>query len=85
MPVRPVAAADGALRCRHVFSDREVVIEDVGTLVLAAGREPDGSLYEPLLEAGLRVTRAGDCLGARSAEEAVHEGTLAALALAADA
>lgn len=83
--VRPVAATDGAVRCRHVFSDREVVIEDVGTLVLAAGREPDGSLYEPLLEAGLRVTRAGDCLGARSAEEAVHEGTLAALALAADA
>lgn len=77
--VRPVAAAGGAVRCRNVFSDREVVIDDVGTLVLAAGREPDGSLYEPLLDSGLTVQRAGDCLGARSAEEAVHEGTRAVL------
>ena len=60
-----------------------MTLSGVGTLVLAAGREPRSELYEPLLAAGLTVERAGDCLGARTAEEAVHEGTVAALAPAA--
>jgi pyruvate/2-oxoglutarate dehydrogenase complex dihydrolipoamide dehydrogenase (E3) component len=78
--VEPVALGGGAVECRNVFSDRPVTLPGVGTLVLAAGREPRSELYEPLLGAGLTVERAGDCLGARTAEEAVHEGTVAALA-----
>ena len=57
-----------------------MTIDDVGTLVVAGGREPYFPLYESLLKAGLNVERAGDCLGARTTEEAVHEATVVALA-----
>ena len=49
-------------------------------MVVVGGREPDFPLYEPLVEAGINVERVGDCFGARTTEEAVHEATVVALA-----
>jgi hypothetical protein len=46
--------------------------------VLALGRVPERDVAERLAARGLRVEEAGDCLGPRSAEEAILEGTLAA-------
>lgn len=77
--LRPVAVQAGSVHLRHVFSDLPVVLENVATLVVTAGREPCDELLAPLLSAGLSVRRAGDCQGPRTAEEAVHEGTLAGL------
>jgi hypothetical protein len=78
--VEPLRLGAGELLVRNVFSEREMTLDEVGTLVVVGGREPDFPLYEPLLEAGINVERAGDCLGARTTEEAVHEATVAALA-----
>ena len=78
--VEPLRLGAGELLVRNVFSEREMTIDDVGTLVVIGGREPYFPLYEPLIEAGINVERVGDCLGARTTEEAVHEATVAALA-----
>ena len=45
--------------------------------MLALGRIPDQALAPSLAGAGLEVHEAGDCLGPRSLEEAILEGTLA--------
>jgi 2,4-dienoyl-CoA reductase-like NADH-dependent reductase (Old Yellow Enzyme family) len=67
--------ADGGLR--HVFSGRTAALPaGLATLVLAQGRVPDDALWRAL-EGRPGVVRAGDVLGARSAEEAILEGTLA--------
>ena len=78
--VEPLRLGDGQLLVRNVFSEREMTINDFGTLVIVGGREPHFPLYEPLVEAGINVERVGDCFGARTTEEAVHEATVAALA-----
>ena len=46
---------------------------------MSAGRTAGDGLYLELAEAGVPVERAGDCLGPRSFEEAIREGTLAGL------
>jgi hypothetical protein len=51
----------------------------VDTLVVTAGRTADDALYLELEGSGVPVERAGDCLGPRSFEEAIREGTLAGL------
>jgi hypothetical protein len=71
--------ADGAVTFENVFSGRRVEIADVDTLVVSAGRTAGDALYLELEEAGTAVERAGDCLGPRSFEEAIREGTLAGL------
>lgn len=68
--------ADGS-GLRHVFSGRLAPLPAGGTLVLALGRVPDDALYRAL-EDDARVTRAGDVLGPRCAEEAIIEGARAA-------
>ena len=78
VPVPPLRT--GELLVRNVFSEREMTLNDVGTLVVVGGREPHFPLYEPLVEAGINVERVGDCFGARTTEEAVHEATVVALA-----
>jgi hypothetical protein len=78
--VEPLRLGDGQLLVRNVFSEREMTLDDVGTLVVVGGREPHFPLYEPLVEAGINVERVGDCFGARTTEEAVHEATVVALA-----
>ncbi len=63
---------------RHVFSGRRQPLPDVGRLVLAQGRIPDDELWAAL-ETHPGAVRAGDVLGPRTLEEAVLEGTTAAL------
>jgi 2,4-dienoyl-CoA reductase-like NADH-dependent reductase (Old Yellow Enzyme family) len=65
---------------RHVFSLRERPLPAVATLVLAQGRVPADALWAALASHPGAV-RAGDVLGPRTLEEAVREGTLAALAI----
>ncbi len=68
---------DGVI-LRHVFSGRRRPLPDVAWLVLAQGRIPDDELWGAL-ESHPGAIRAGDVLGPRTLEEAVLEGTIAAL------
>jgi hypothetical protein len=77
--LQPVALSPGAVACRNVFSDRQVVVEGVDTLVVNAGRAASNDLYEALAAEHTGVVRVGDALGPRSFEEAIAEGTRAAL------
>jgi 2,4-dienoyl-CoA reductase-like NADH-dependent reductase (Old Yellow Enzyme family) len=70
-----LCAHEGRLALRHVFSGRIELLGDVGSVVLAQGREPEDELWAAL-EGRPGVVRAGDVLGPRSAEEAILEGTL---------
>jgi 2,4-dienoyl-CoA reductase-like NADH-dependent reductase (Old Yellow Enzyme family) len=79
--LRLCSAAPGRAEFRNVFSDRDVVLDEFDTLVVNDGRAAAGvALFEALQEAGLDVLRVGDALGPRSFEEAIREGTDAALA-----
>ncbi|HSD03342.1 MAG TPA: FAD-dependent oxidoreductase [Gaiellales bacterium] len=77
--LRPMSVARGTVTFENVFSGRAVEIGDVDTLVVSAGRTAGDALYLELEEADVAVERAGDCLGPRSFEEAIREGTLAGL------
>jgi pyruvate/2-oxoglutarate dehydrogenase complex dihydrolipoamide dehydrogenase (E3) component len=80
--LRPVGLRPGAVVCVNVFSHRPVVIDDVDTLVVSAGRTARNDLHDALLAAGVTVERAGDVLSPRSFEEAIREGTLAGMGIA---
>lgn len=69
---------DGEVELENVFARELRVRLPADVLVLAQGRIPDDALAPQLVEVGLRVEEAGDCLSPRSLEEAVLEGTLAA-------
>ncbi len=78
--LRLISAADGRATFRNVFSDREVDLDGFDTLVVNDGRSAAGvALFEVLQESGADVVRVGDALGPRSFEEAIREGTDAAL------
>jgi thioredoxin reductase len=77
--LRPMSVGRGTVTFENVFSGRLVEIADVDTLVVSAGRTAGDALYLALEEAGVTAERAGDCLGPRSFEEAIREGTLAGL------
>jgi pyruvate/2-oxoglutarate dehydrogenase complex dihydrolipoamide dehydrogenase (E3) component len=68
----------GKVRFRNVFAPDLETTLPADLLVLALGRVPERGLAEALAARGLDVHEAGDCLGPRSAEEAILEGTLAA-------
>jgi 2,4-dienoyl-CoA reductase-like NADH-dependent reductase (Old Yellow Enzyme family)/thioredoxin reductase len=61
---------------RHSFSGRVSPVGDVGTLVVAHGREPEDALWLAL-EGRPGCVRVGDVLGPRTLEEAYLEGFLA--------
>jgi 2,4-dienoyl-CoA reductase-like NADH-dependent reductase (Old Yellow Enzyme family) len=72
------SAADGRVTFANVFApDLELALE-ADLLVTALGRVPDDELAVELRDGGYHVEEAGDCLGPRSLEEAILEGTLAA-------
>jgi NADPH-dependent 2,4-dienoyl-CoA reductase/sulfur reductase-like enzyme len=71
-------ASNGRAQFQNVFAPELETTFDADLLVLAHGRVPDRGLAERLRQRGLAVEEAGDCLGPRSAEEAILEGTLAA-------
>jgi 2,4-dienoyl-CoA reductase-like NADH-dependent reductase (Old Yellow Enzyme family)/thioredoxin reductase len=77
--LRPTSVSPGAVAFENVFSGRRVELGGVDTLVVSAGRTAGDKLYLELEAAGAPVERAGDCLGPRSFEEAIREGTLAGL------
>jgi pyruvate/2-oxoglutarate dehydrogenase complex dihydrolipoamide dehydrogenase (E3) component len=77
--LRPVSVAPGSVTFENVFSGHTGVIEGVDTLVVSAGRTAGDALYLELADSDVPVERAGDCLGPRSFEEAIREGTLAGL------
>ena len=77
--LRPLSVSAGAAMFENVFSGRRVELDGVDTLVVHAGRTAGDELYLELEAAGVTVERAGDCLGPRSFEEAIREGTLAGL------
>lgn len=72
-----LVAENGELRLRHVYSGRTRALPDIGTIVLAQGRVPFDPLWAAV-EGRSGFERAGDVLSARTAEEAILEGTLAA-------
>ena len=73
-----VGAERGAVVFRNVFSRSEEIDLPAQVLVLALGRVPVDELGRELSAHGLSVAEVGDCLGPRSLEEAILEGTLAA-------
>ena len=77
-----VAAEPGAVRFCNLFAPDLETALPADLLVLALGRVPERVLAEELAARGLPVKEVGDCLGPRSAEEAILEGTLAAADLA---
>jgi 2,4-dienoyl-CoA reductase-like NADH-dependent reductase (Old Yellow Enzyme family) len=79
--LRLVSAGAGRATFRNVFSDREIALDGFDTLVVNDGRSAAGvALFEALQDSGVDVVRVGDALGPRSFEEAIREGTDAALA-----
>ncbi|MCB5410712.1 FAD-dependent oxidoreductase [Pseudogemmobacter faecipullorum] len=66
---------------QHTASGEAMEFEGVDTLVLAAGHSPFDPLRAELEEMGLSYQAVGDCLTARTAEEAVYEGMLAGRAV----
>ena len=78
-----LAALDGDLVLRNVFSGRCSPFPVAATVVVAYGRTPDDGLWAALEGRPGRV-RAGDVLGPRSLEEAVLEGVVAVRAARAE-
>ncbi len=70
---------------QHTVSGSAIVLEDVDTLVLAMGHRPNVELEEALSEYSGSIFSIGDCQMARSCEEAVLEGLLAATKLSSEA
>jgi 2,4-dienoyl-CoA reductase-like NADH-dependent reductase (Old Yellow Enzyme family)/thioredoxin reductase len=86
IPYSRLYGADGdTVYLQHTANQEAVVLEAVDTLVLAQGHEPVDGLIEVLEnyaeDHGCQVIAAGDCLAARTAEEAVLEGMRAGWAV----
>jgi 2,4-dienoyl-CoA reductase-like NADH-dependent reductase (Old Yellow Enzyme family)/thioredoxin reductase len=73
-----VGAESGRVRFRNIFAQDVEALLPANLLVLALGRVPERRLADRLVGGELDVHEAGDCLGPRSMEEAILEGTLAA-------
>jgi 2,4-dienoyl-CoA reductase-like NADH-dependent reductase (Old Yellow Enzyme family)/thioredoxin reductase len=73
-----VGAESGRVRFRNIFAQDVEALLPANLLILALGRVPDRRLADRLVGGELDVHEAGDCLGPRSMEEAILEGTLAA-------
>ena len=79
--LRPFGADDDTVYLQHVLTEEPVMIHDVAALVLAWGHESDTQLLSALRAGPLEVHAVGDCLAARTLEEAVLEGLRVASAL----
>jgi NADPH-dependent 2,4-dienoyl-CoA reductase/sulfur reductase-like enzyme len=66
---------------QHSASGDPIIFKEVESLVLAQGQEPCDSLLHALADYEGEVLPIGDCLAARTAEEAVLEGLKAAWSL----
>ena len=66
---------------QHTLSGEPIILGDTNTLVTALGHQPDTSLQTTLSTMGTEFYTIGDCLSARSVEEAVLEGLRAGCAV----
>jgi len=75
IPMVRVAGVDSdTAYFEHATSGQPILCEGTETLVLAQGHEPVMELEEALADYPGEVHAIGDCLAARTAEEAVLEG-----------
>ena len=82
IPYAKLYGADGqSVYCQHLSSQQPIVLEDVDTLVTALGHIGDRDLQTQLYGLATEVHAIGDCLAARSAEEAILEGLELALTI----
>jgi 2,4-dienoyl-CoA reductase-like NADH-dependent reductase (Old Yellow Enzyme family) len=88
--VRPFGYDGTAVFLQHTLTDEAVIVEDVAALVLASGHQADAALYDELAArtdlrsaAGrpIEIHGIGDCLAARTVEEAVLDGLKVASAI----
>lgn len=79
--VRLYGADADTVYLQHTSGGDPILIEDVDTLVLSQGHEPQCALLNALEEHGTQVIGIGDCLAPRTAEEAVFEGLKAGWAV----
>ena len=82
IPYSRLFGADGnTVYLQHTANQEPIVFEDIDTLVLSQGHEPEDGLVDQLSGYPGQVLMAGDCLAARTAEEAVLEGLKAGWAV----
>ena len=79
--VRLFGADEDSVYFQHVTSGEPVILDEVDTLVSHHALRRNAGLAEELNAWGERLTLIGDCLGPRTAEEAVLEGLKAAMAI----
>ncbi|MFL5030584.1 MAG: M24 family metallopeptidase, partial [Xanthobacteraceae bacterium] len=78
LPMLRLYGADGTTAYfLHTAAQDAVVLEDVDTIVLACPNAPEDSFADAVQ--GYEHYRIGDCLSARTAEEAVYEGLKAGI------
>src|SRR6185312_6422539 len=75
------AVLPGAVALRNLFTDELITVEEIDTVVLALGRTACTDLYAALKGRVPALYQIGDCLAARSMEEATTEGMQVVLAL----
>ena len=81
IPYARFFGADGdSAYLQHLTSGEAIICENVDTVVLALGHESADGLETELSGLDVELHLAGDCLSPRTAEEAVYEGMMAALA-----
>ncbi len=78
---RLYGADEDSVYLQHTASGEAMIVEEVDTLVLCQGQEPEDDLLTGLQDYGGEVHGVGDCLAPRSAEEAVFEGLKVGCAL----
>ena len=72
--MRLFGADEDTVYLQHIMTQEAVLLEDVGTLVLAYGHQSEVSLFNELEGKVAELHAIGDCLNPRTAEEAVLEG-----------
>ena len=79
--VRLYGADADTVYFQHTANDEPVICDEVETLVLSLGHDAVDDLDEELCGLDCELVMIGDCIGPRSAEEAVLEGLKAGLAV----
>lgn len=72
--MRPYGTDSGCVFLQHTASEEAVIIDAVDSLVLCSGHVSNDELWQQLSGSDFEVHAIGDCLTARTAEEAIYEG-----------
>lgn len=76
-----IEVRDSAVVLRNIFTDDLLTVEGIDTVVLALGRVARTDLYAQLKGKVAALYQIGDCLAARTLEEATTEGMQVGLAI----